>query len=442
MVLKEWAEERMRQALKVRRTKGTIRRLQASSSHCTMASGEDPIDFSSNDYLGLAHDLEQNQLVERRYEEVLSSAPSGSAVLGATGSRLLSGDAPMFHKLEDDLARIHNRPSALLCNSGYDANLTVVSCLPCDVIVYDEYAHNSLHMGMRLWQTAQSAKGSEATRRSFPFAHNNTDHLKRVLCKIKDESPASRVVVLIESVYSMDGDIAHVKRILDVAASLGARVIVDEAHGLGIYGRNAQQANRELLPGTGVVAAENVEDHRALLCSVHTFGKAAGCHGAVLCFASPIHKEYTINYGYPLIYSTALPTHSLVAIRSAYDTMTSAKGDLLRKALFELVQFFRARLQPFLRHSNAVYLLPSTSPIQALIVPGNDRCTRFCQNLWEASGRRIRLFPIKSPTVPVGQERVRIIIHAHNTRSQVKLLVRLLVQCLGDMALLPPKSRL
>jgi 8-amino-7-oxononanoate synthase len=423
-------EERMKQALNARRQKGTLRSLVS-----TWNEAEDSIDFSSNDYLGLAHDPEQARLVER--ERMTGSTDRVAVVLGATGSRLLSGDSNAFHHLEDFLARVHNRPAAILCNSGYDANLTVVSCLPSDVIVSDEYAHNSLHMGMRLFKS-QTGTG----RRVILFKHNSVEDLRRQLSMIQKTTPSSRVVVLIESVYSMDGDVAPVKYILDTAADFGAHVIVDEAHGLGVYGRSSSEEPGDHLPGTGVLSAENVEHHLALLCSIHTFGKAAGCHGAVLCFATTTHKEYVINYGYPFIYSTALPLHSLIAIRCSYETMMGEKGNRLRTSLRKLVHLFRCKLRPLLPDNRSVFLLPSTSPIQALIVPGNHTCARFCAEMFEASGRRIRLFPIKSPTVPVGQERVRIIIHASNSRKQVELLVRLVLKCLKDMELLDPKPRL
>ena len=347
---------------------------------------------------------------------------------------------------------MHNRPAALLFNSGYDANLALVSCLPCHVLLYDEYAHNSLHMGMRLWQSAKEEAASikqSQKRTTISFQHNSASDLKRKLQSVVQNThlyPDATVVILVESVYSMDGDVAPLEEMLNVADEFGAKIMVDEAHGLGIYGRTEEECRRTgLPPGTGVVAALNLEHHPALLCSIHTFGKAAGCHGAVACFATATHKDYLCNYGYPFIYSTALPRHSLVAIQCSYHSMTGTKGDMLRDSLFQLVDLFHRHLEPLLPTKKRIYLIPSTSPIQALVVPGNSECTRFCKIVLEASQQRIRLFPIKSPTVPVGQERVRIIIHANNTRQQVELLVSLILRTLKDMDLLllpGPTSRL
>jgi 8-amino-7-oxononanoate synthase len=440
-----WWETRMKAALEGRRQKGTLRKLHAAADttindqdtrqlNNDLATDQfDTVDFSSNDYLGLAHDPVQHEAVESAYAQLVAVTDVTRLVprLGATGSRLLSGDSTNFHNLEQYIAKRHNRPTAFLCNSGYDANLAVVSSLPADLIIYDEYAHNSLHMGMRLWQ-AQDPEH----KRMMSFRHNSTDDLQQKLQTLLANNPkldhkVERVMVLIESVYSMDGDVAPVRAMLDVAHQFGAQVIVDEAHGLGIYG-----------PGTGVLAAERVEQHPALACSIHTFGKAAGCHGAVVC-GSTVFRDYLVNYGYPVIYSTALPLHSLATIRCSYDTMTGIKGDRLRETVFQLVDMFRKNLEPFLATCHEqVHLLPSTSPIQALMIPDNTACTEFCRRLFTKSNRRIQLYPIKSPTVPQGQERVRIILHAHNTTEQVHTLVLLIQSTLRDMGIAVGPSRL
>jgi 8-amino-7-oxononanoate synthase len=452
-----WWEARMKAALEGRRQKGTLRKLHASAPATTPDTDtrpdDDLIDFSSNDYLGLAHDPDQHAAVESAYEQLVQAdATRFVPRLGATGSRLLSGDSPTFHALERYIAGLHNRETAFLCNSGYDANLAVVSSLPADVILYDEYAHNSLHMGMRLWY-AQDPEH----KRMISFRHNSTEDLQQKLEQLTNNQNKHKadVIVLIESVYSMDGDVAPVRAMLDVAHQFGAQVIVDEAHGLGIYGRinnnysnnnnNNNNGSRRItggVPGgTGVLAAEQVERHPALACSIHTFGKAAGCHGAVVC-GSTVFRDYLVNYGYPVIYSTALPLHSLAVIRCSYDTMTGSKGDRLRASVFELVCMFRRTLEPFLATCHRVHLLPSTSPIQALMIPDNTACTEFCNILFVKSNKRIQLFPIKSPTVPKGQERVRIILHSHNTTEQVETLVLLIQSTLRDMGIAVGPSRL
>jgi len=500
-------EDRMRRALRRRGERGTLRGLRyddlddenedraatdAAGGGATTSTAR-PIDFSSNDYLGLARDLGQAELVRRRFAQEQAEAEGrgeSPPSLGATGSRLLSGDSPAFRRLERYLGRIHSGGGggdkfALLCNSGYDANLTVVSSLPCDIILYDEYAHNSLHMGMRLWLSSTTRGGEGVAERLIrSFSHNSVEDLTSQLQQLQrhglgrrqrqhlsptdseydvgndDRGDDAVVVVLIESVYSMDGDVAPVREMLDACARYGAAMVVDEAHGLGVYGRrnsslssltttrsHRQQQRMSHLPGgTGVLAWEGAENHPALLYAVYTFGKAAGCHGAVVVCGSTTTRRYLVNYGYPFVYSTALPFHSLVTIRCAYDTMTGHRGAALRDRLRRLVGAFRSRMDWILalgrmrkceENCQSVYLLPSTSPIQALVVPGNGPCTEFCRLLLSKSGRGnlgpIQLYPIKSPTVPPGRERVRIILHAHNTPEEVDLLVRLIDATLGDM---------
>lgn len=429
----DWAEARMDASLRQRKEKGTLRRLPAQGRAKIGVAAREIIDFSSNDYLGLGQSAAQAERVEELFAAEQQSVGTAAtttttALLGATGSRLLSGDSPAFHALEAQLATIHEQPAALLCNSGYDANLAVVSSLPCDVIVYDEFAHNSLHMAMRLWQTRDNVKQK---RLLLPFSHNSISDLERQLKKAclhsrnnegndKAVATTAGVVVIVESVYSMDGDCAPLSDILEQSSAFGARVVVDEAHGLGACGP------------TGLLASLGLHQHPALLSVVYTFGKAAGCHGAVVTGSQTL-KDYLVNFGYPFIYSTALPLHSLCTIRASYETMTCARGDALRERLRHLIQVFQTLvLSQVLTPSRNVDLIPSETAIQALVVPGNQRCTMFCEKLWQRSSEQVRLFPIKSPTVPAGMERVRIVLHSHNTEDQVAYLVRLIRSCLED----------
>lgn len=432
-----WFLDRIKQHLERRQSKESLRQLPAVTASSSAVSGRNAMDFSSNDYLGLSQDVEQQKFVNSAMNALhRDHRKTGTPYsLGATGSRLLSGDSWHFHKLEQRLATIHNAESALLCNSGYDANLSVVSCLPCDCILYDEYAHNSLHMGMRLWKSVKPSESLDGTRPNkgsdriiISFRHNCLLDLRAKLQKLSEENSERRVVILIESVYSMDGDIAPVHDILDLALEFNAMVVVDEAHGLGI-------TNEET--GTGVLSALRCERHPALAYVIYTFGKAAGCHGAaIVCPVTAAQKEYLINFAYPIIYSTALPLHSLITIQCAYSTIMSHKGRRLRQHLRQLIEQFQrllsSQLQRILAVNKGIYLLPSSTPIQALIVPGNVACTEFCRRLLQRSGQMLRLYPIKSPTVPVGLERVRIVLHAHNTLDQVHSLIHFIVHTVED----------
>lgn len=421
----------MKDQLDKRKKEGSLRVPLPTSE--LQKSSDSSSDFSSNDYLGLSRDSKQKELVEQSYNRWSNR---GQSKLGATGSRLLSGDSLLCRELENWLATVHNRPAATIFNSGYDANISILSSLllPDDVVLLDELCHNSLIMGI------QMSRGKDYKT----FRHNDVGDLRKHLqlteCK-------GRVLIVVESVYSMDGDIAPLQEILNLANEFGSEVIVDEAHGLGSYGRTnstnlslkttntpeRSMKTSHFFGGTGVLAALELESHPSLLCSIFTFGKAAGCHGAVVCGSYTL-REYLWNYARPFVYSTALPTHSLISIQSSYESMIGASGNFRRKILFANIKLFRSTLLQSLPSNGEISLWPSPSPIQALVVPGNDACVDFCRQLHQSYG--IRLFPIRAPTVPKGEERVRIILHAHNTTEEVLQLTKALVLTLSGIGLL------
>jgi 8-amino-7-oxononanoate synthase len=407
--------------LERRKEKGSLRRLKPfRSTTGETASGSNAIDFSTNDYLGLAQSTRQQQKVEERYK----SLPN--RYLGSTGSRLLTGDSKYAQDLETRLAEWHKRPSAMLCNSGYDANLSVISCISLNSsVIMDELCHNSLQMGLRL------SRGYTLRK----FRHSSLQDLERILISTEEQNkskhryPTKPPIIVVESVYSMDGDAAPLREILDMALSYNACVVVDEAHGLGILGDN----------GLGLLEEHGLEKHPALLCSIHTFGKAAGCHGAVVCGSSNM-KEFLLNYGRPIVYSTSLPLHSLASIACSYESMAGTIGRQLRRDLRDRTQLFRKLflekiLRPNMEYGRSlpIRLVSSVSPIMALIIPGNTTCLQFCEKLWNKSNGSIRLYAIRSPTVPKGQERVRIIVHSHNTEDQVIYLIDLIKSTLANM---------
>lgn len=439
-------ESRLTEKLDERIRNASYRRLDLPTHHIPKSNHEHAthtvLDFSSNDYLGLAHSQKQQQIVESKYKSYTINHPPPH--LGSTGSRLLSGNSSLALSLETFLATIHNRPAALLCNSGYDANLSLLSSLPLpeDVMIMDELVHNSLIMGVRMSRIA--------SERVYFFLHNDYQDLERILMEattmISREPNTKRCIfVVVESVYSMDGDISPVQEILDLSLRYKARVIVDEAHGLGVFGhtnRHDMNQNSVLATtnstthivhqhgGTGVLGAVNLEHHPALLAGVFTFGKAAGCHGAVIT-GSKILIDYLVNYARPFIYSTSLPSHSLWAIKCSYDTIIGDDGEYLRKRVFHLVNLFRLSLLDKLEKLGGMnvgqsFLLPSHTPIQAVLCRGNENCIQMANALRKRGN--IMVYPIRSPTVAKGKERIRIIIHAHNTELEVMHLVKCILK--------------
>ncbi|KAL7540095.1 hypothetical protein ACHAXR_009865 [Thalassiosira sp. AJA248-18] len=485
-------EGRLQEQLDRRRREGTLRSLMPLPSPRELVNDEQhridnteqpssssspiTIDFASNDYLGLARCRNQHALVQSAYDRLFSLnddiRPSNTPpsvpqppLLGASGSRLLSGDSHLARSLEAKLAKIHNRPAALLFNSGYDANISILSSLPYrddDAIVMDELVHNSLIMGVRMGRLNKD--------RVFLFKHNDVIDLKRVLEEVASSSSTqSSTLVVVESVYSMDGDIAPLKEILDLAQGMGAGVMVDEAHGLGIYGHtNIQDLESNMdddsVPhagsgnttdrrhdegkikgGTGVLAALNLESHPALTCSIHTFGKAAGCHGAVVAGSSTL-ISYLVNYARPFVYSTALPPHSLISIQQSYESMVGPMGEKRRKVVFQWVRLFREEISNGITAMKEEFpgldfeLLPSPSPIQAIVVPGNERCISVCQYLRTVG--KFDVYPIRSPTVAKGKERIRVILHSHNNEDEIHSLTKMMLISLRQLMTFPDRLKL
>lgn len=214
------------------------------------------IDFSSNDFLSLSTD-------SRLKDAFLAELGNKQLPLGSGGSRLLDGNSTYAETLEHDIARFHGAEAGLLWNSGFDANAGFFSCVPQpgDVIVFDELVHASVHDGMRLSRAAQTV----------PFIHNSISDLRRVLQEVTQVPSFSNVFVAVESIYSMDGDVAPLNQIVEtVAEILGEEkgyIVVDEAHSTGVLG----------FEGRGLVCELGLE--KRIFARLHTFGKALAGNG-------------------------------------------------------------------------------------------------------------------------------------------------------------------
>ncbi|KAI8615345.1 putative 8-amino-7-oxononanoate synthase [Chytriomyces sp. MP71] len=398
-------ESALASALARRRATGLLRSLTVSPS----AS----VDFSSNDYLGLA----RSPALHARFKAALNAEQQ--PLCGSTGSRLLTGNNSTATELEAFLAAFHRAPSALLFNSGYDANVGLLStvAVPGSVVLYDELVHASVHDGMR------------RARKSVvldSFRHNCLQDLERrvwthVERMMGDSTikPAG-ILIVAESIYSMDGDVAPLKEIVALMESVHARVgdraggiylIVDEAHSTGVCGKQ----------GRGLVCELGLESK--VFARLHTFGKAVGAHGAVI-LGSETLREYLINYARPLIYSTSLSFHSLLAIKCAYEVMIK-EADQLQEKLTDLIQVFRQHVNTL---PDGIQTVESTTAIQGIIVPGNKRVSDVCKHLQQ---RGLDVRPIRSPTVPKGAERLRICLHAHNSVAEIEGLFREILVGLG-----------
>uniref|UniRef100_K3WJA5 Aminotransferase class I/classII large domain-containing protein n=1 Tax=Globisporangium ultimum (strain ATCC 200006 / CBS 805.95 / DAOM BR144) TaxID=431595 RepID=K3WJA5_GLOUD len=387
-------DAKLRRALERRRDVGTLRALQVGDPNC--------VDFFSNDYLGFAKSARLQALVAARKQQLDDAA----SWLGSTGSRLISGNSRYFMQVEEQLAAFYNSEAALLFNSGYTANLGVLSSLPQadDVVLYDELIHNSCHEGLRL--SRAHAKGN-----THAFRHNDVQDLAAKLQRLaapNGTSSANRCIfVVVESLYSMDGDVAPLVEMTAVCEKAGAVIIVDEAHGTGVYGPQGSGIVREL----GLDTKPNV-----IACRVYTFGKAMGCHGAVVC-GSQVLIDYLVNYARSFIYTTAFPFEQLVTVQCAHEFCATV--DTERQRVLDLVQYFKRSVRDNPQIPSTA-LLESDSPIQGVVFEGNHQVLHAAK---EMLAMGIRVIPIRSPTVPKGSERFRIVIHADNTEREIDQLV-------------------
>jgi len=336
------------------------------------------IDFCSNDYLGIV----KNKLIENEISPLLSH--------GSTGSRLLSGNYELIEETEKFIAGFHDADAGLIFNSGYDANTGLLSSVPQknDVIIYDQLSHASLRDGIRL---------SFAT--AFSFLHNDLHDLEKKLSSVGRDA---QKFIVTESVFSMDGDFAPLEEIIRLCEKYNAALIVDEAHATGVVGEK----------GEGLVQKLNLQ--KKCFARVHTFGKACGAHGAIVLGSEQL-KQYLINFSRQFIYSTALPPASVAAIAASYKKFPEMKKE--RNHIDSLIQIFKESHLKF-------KILPSQTPIQIVIVPGNEEVKKIAGTL-QTDNFDIR--PILYPTVAKGQERLRIVIHAFNSMEEVKALTKLLL---------------
>lgn len=350
--------------------------------------GNQLIDFCSNDYLGFSRNTSLQEAIENEWETLPIHYN------GATGSRLISGNTLYAENLEKSISTFHDAEAGLIYNSGYDANVGLFSALgqndTTTTFIYDELIHASIHDGIKL---------SRST--AYLFKHNDLYHLEERLKIAK-----GTIYVAVESIYSMDGDHAPLVEMVALCEKYNASLIVDEAHATGITSNN----------GKGLVQLHQLE--KRVFARIHTFGKAMGCHGAIVV-GSALLRTFLINFSRSFIYTTALPMNSLIAINQAYKLLQRDTNGI--DVLTNNIQLFKKGVASI----HKIKLIESDSAIQSIIIKGNEAVKKYSVEL-EKKGLDIR--PILSPTVPKGKERLRICIHAFNTESEINTLVNCIQQ--------------
>ena len=366
--------EKLSEKLAVRQASNSLRKLN-------VLEGE--VDFYSNDYIGFSREESISKNAVQELEAI-------QAKNGSTGSRLISGTHNLHLEVENQIANFHNAQAALLFNSGYDANVGLFSALlqKGDVVLFDELIHASVRDGIQM-----------SYAKSYKFKHNDVEDLEGKLQRFSTDGV--NVYIAIESVYSMDGDTAPLEQITILSNKYSAYLIVDEAHSNAVFGDK----------GIGLVSQLQLE--AKVFARVHTFGKALGCHGAVVLGTNQL-KEFLINFSRSFIYTTAIPLHNVATIKWAYRALENSSSiDRLK----DNIRWFKDLVT---KHRLEEIFIESNSAIHCCIVPGNDK-VKFIAKQMITSGFAIK--PILSPTVKSGEERLRICLHSYNTKEEITNLI-------------------
>lgn len=363
------------------RLRHRLDRLAATDNRRQLPGEGRGVDFWSNDYLGIARDLPS------------VSAPAG----GATGSRLISGDHGNYREIESFIADFHGAPAALVFNSGYAANLGLLSAVVQrgDTVLYDQLIHASLRDGIRL-----------GYGRAHSFRHNDLNHLEDRLKRANGP-----VFVVTEGIFSMDGDAAPLEAMVELCEDYGAALIVDEAHSAGLYGEK----------GSGLVPALGLND--GVFARVITYGKAFGVHGAAVLGSQNL-VDYLVNHARSFIFSTGPSPHQWASIKLSYDLLM-AEGEERRAKLNKLIERWGQKA-PLFEEKAALpvkSLYMPLHPIQIFPCPGNATVLAREQALKDAG---FLVKAIRHPTVAAGAERLRICLHAFNEAAEIDQLAAIL----------------
>lgn len=346
----------------------------------------DLIDFASNDYIGFS----KSEAIFNETHQFLVDHNIKSN--GATGSRLLSGNHTLYAETESYIAQFHQAESALLFNSGYDANVGFFSAVPQkgDLILYDELCHASIREGIQL-----------SNAKSYKFKHNDFENLELLI----ERNLNTLIYIVTESVFSMDGDCPNSEELVALSEKHNCYLVVDEAHALGVFGEK----------GEGLIQHLHLQEK--IFARIMTFGKGLGCHGAVILGSEEL-KLYLVNFARSFIYTTGLSPHSVATILMGYRHLEN-DTNVLEKLRENIIFFNQVKKMLYL---NPLFVR-SKSAIQSVIIPGNENVKSIASAL-QQSGFDVKA--ILSPTVPEGQERLRFCLHSYNSKEEMTKVLTLL----------------
>jgi 8-amino-7-oxononanoate synthase len=361
-----------------------------------LPNSNDLIDFASNDYIGFS---KSEAIFNETHQFLLDR---NIKINGATGSRLLSGNHSLYTETENFITQFHQSESALLFNSGYDANVGFFGAVPQkgDLILYDELCHASIRDGIHL-----------SNAKSYKFKHNDFEDLEKKIVNFNGNDNfngnknTSTIYIVTESVFSMDGDCPNMEELVAVSENHNCYLVVDEAHALGVFGEK----------GEGLIQYLQLQDK--IFARIMTFGKGLGCHGAVVLGSNEL-KSYLVNFARSFIYTTGLSPHSVATILMGYMHLERDK---------KAIELLRENIIFFNQVKKMMYLSPffvrSKSAIQSVIIPGNEK-VKSIANALQKNGFDVKA--ILSPTVPEGQERLRFCLHSYNSKEEMTKVLTLL----------------
>jgi 8-amino-7-oxononanoate synthase len=363
----------------------SLKTIDSDQDAVLVFEGRKLLNFSSNNYLGLANDPR----LKRAAMEATERFGTGSGA-----SRLITGSMGLHRRLEEKIARFKGTETALVFNSGYQANIGVLTALTGegDRIFSDELNHASIVDGCRL---------SKASVRIY--RHGDMDHLEDLL---KSETGGKRLIAT-DSIFSMDGDAAPLKDLAALAEKYDCWLMVDEAHATGVLGPTGKGLVDEIWP------RDVPSSLRGRLIQMGTLGKALGSFGAYIAAAREV-IEILINKARSFIYTTALPPGVLAAALEALEIVE--RDPSLRERLWENVRHFSKSVSGFKK-------IETNSPIFPWIIGDSKKTVDFSQRLFE---KGFWVGAIRSPTVPKGTERLRITVMATHTKEQIDSLVEVL----------------
>lgn len=350
--------------------------------------GKELLNLSSNDYLGLAARVD---LREEFFAPLCRGENSEKFGMTASSSRLLTGNFPGYAALEKQLGQLYNGRAALVLNSGYHANIGILPALAGadDLILSDKLNHASIIDGIRL---------SEASFKRY--GHLDYAQLEKILAE--KAASCKQIFIISESVFSMDGDIADLKKLVEIKQRYNAVLIIDEAHAVGVFGQK----------GRGVCEDLKLIDEIDII--VGTFGKAL-CSAGAYAIMSPVVRDYLINKMRPLIFTTALPP--VTVNWSSFILSQSVIMQPRRKHLQELAAKFREAIKA------KGYKTGGNSQIVPLIIGDNAETVKVAEKL---RNNGFLVFPVRPPTVPQGTSRLRFSLTANMSWDEIKGALELL----------------